>query len=408
MVDSIKKAANTQLHRNWPKLQTWADKAALPLLLVLALAMRLYGIDWDSGFLFHPDERAILMNTSDLAWPSITNLGVLFNVDASPLNPRWFPYGSFPLYVLKVLDTLISPFNDLGLVGLSRVGRTLSALSDVATIYVAYLLARKLFDRRAGLLAAVFTTFAVIHIQLSHFFTVDTFQTLFAVTSVYFLIRVVLEGQLRYSLLAGGFVALAIACKVSSMPLMLPLVMAHVFSALRQYPSSSITDLRVPTEWWVAGRRLVYAGVTVAGVFFIAEPYAVMDFGRFWADVTEQSEMVRRIRDYPFTRQYVDTTPYIYHIKQLVLFGLGLPLGLVAWAGLGYGAYTAVKRPSAARGVLLLFVVPFFLITGSFDVKFLRYLLLITPFLLIYGSGMLIAGLDWVRERRNNLTPWAL
>ena len=370
--------------------------------------MRLYGIDWDGGFLFHPDERAILMNTNDLAWPSITNLGVLFNVDESPLNPRWFPYGSFPLYVLKFADALISPFNDLGLVGLSRVGRTLSALADVATIYVVYLLARKLFDRRVGLLAATFTMLAVIHIQLSHFFAVDTFQTLFAVTSVYFMVRVALEGRLRYSLLAGVFVALALATKVSSMPLLAPLVMAHVFSALRQAPIASISSMRVPAEWWVVGRRLVYAGATVAGVFFIAEPYAILDFDRFWADVTEQSEMVRRIRDYPFTRQYVDTTPYIYHIKQLALFGLGLPLGLVAWAGLGYGAYAAIKRRSLGLLVVLSFVVPFFLITGSFDVKFLRYMLPITPFLLIYGSGMLIAGLDWVSERRSDMAPWAL
>ena len=65
MADSSTEAANKTLYLNWPKLQTWADKAALPLLLVLALAMRLYGIDWDRGFLFHPDERAILMNTND-------------------------------------------------------------------------------------------------------------------------------------------------------------------------------------------------------------------------------------------------------------------------------------------------------------------------------------------------------
>jgi YYY domain-containing protein len=409
MADSETTLNTGTLKANWPMVRAWADVAALPLLLVLALAMRLYGIDWDGGFLFHPDERAILMNANDLAWPSITNLGVLFNADESPLNPRWFPYGSFPLYVLKFVDTLISPFNDLDLVGLSRAGRILSALADVATIYVVYLLARKLFDRRVGLLAATFTTLAVIHIQLSHFFAVDTFQAFFIVTSVYFMVRLAQEGQLRYSLLAGGFVALAFATKASSMPLLLPLVLVHVFSALRQAPIASITSpMRVPTEWWVAGRRLVYAVAAVGVVFFIAEPYAILDFGRFWADVTEQSEMVRRIRDYPYTRQYVDTPAYIYQIKQLALFGLGLPLGLVAWAGLGYGVYAAVVRRSAALVVVAAFVVPFFLITGSFDVKFLRYLLPITPFLLIYGSGMLIAGLDWVRARRKNLAPWAM
>ena len=32
----------------------------LALILLLALVLRLWGIDWDQGGLFHPDERAFL------------------------------------------------------------------------------------------------------------------------------------------------------------------------------------------------------------------------------------------------------------------------------------------------------------------------------------------------------------
>ena len=46
--------------------------------------------------------------------------------------------------------------------------------------------------------------------------------------------------------------------------------------------------------------------------------------------------MVRGIRDYPYTRQYADTLPYWYQVKQLSMWGLGIPLGIIAWAGLIY------------------------------------------------------------------------
>ena len=53
--------------------------------------------------------------------------------------------------------------------------------------------------------------------------------------------------------------------------------------------------------------------------------------------------MVRRIRDYPYTRQYIDTTPYVYHVRQLATWGLGWPLGIVAWAGLLYAALRGMR-----------------------------------------------------------------
>ena len=131
----------------------------------------------------------------------------------------------------------------------------------------------------------------------------------------------------------------------------------------------------------------------------------------------------------------------MYHVRQLATWGLGWPLGIVAWAGLlfvslrgmrlGFGlAYLAlgwglpmaillfstsflaiiaasgiavaallvtlpVRSPESRMDVLLLtWVAPFFLITGAFQVKFLRYLIPITPFLLLFGSKMLVAFWD--------------
>ena len=78
---------------------------ALFLILSLALSLRLYGINWDQGGLFHPDERAILFKVNDLSFPSVSEIPDLLDADKSTLNPKWFSYGSLPIYLLKTIES---------------------------------------------------------------------------------------------------------------------------------------------------------------------------------------------------------------------------------------------------------------------------------------------------------------
>ena len=130
---------------------------ALAVTLAIALFLRLYGVEWDSGYPFtpHPDERAILMRVGELALPSPGEVGDLLDADRSPLNPRWFPYGSFPLYLLKGFQGLLSALPGVEIHDLRVIGRGLSALADTATVGLVYLLGARLYGRREGLLAAI-------------------------------------------------------------------------------------------------------------------------------------------------------------------------------------------------------------------------------------------------------------
>jgi YYY domain-containing protein len=194
-------------------------------------------------------------------------------------------------------------------------------------------------------------------------------------------------------------------------------------------------------------KNVVLGGLATGVTFFIAQPYALLDWDRFYADVTEQSEMVRRIRDYPYTRQYVDTTPFFYQIRQHVTWGLGLPLGLLAWVGVLYAGFRGLRffggvlyvvvgwalpmavlmvsnsvlgilvasgiavgallvsmpfRRTEARGeaFLLAWIAPYFFITGTFEVKFLRYLIPITPFLLLFAARLVVDLLEFGAQAR--------
>ena len=426
MESSIQKEPLTLLLRRLALKTGGLALAYAPALIVaLALALRIYGIDWDQGHLFHPDERAILFEVNELRWPALSNLGVLLDVEESPMNTRWFPYGSLPLYVVKAVDGVVSPIRDLDLYGLRFVGRSLSALADAGTVLMVFLLAARLYGRRVGLLASLLAALAVLHIQLSHFYAVDTYLTFFIVTSVYFMARLIQQGRLRDSLLAGVFIGLALASKVSVAPLFLAFVSAHVICAFSS-PGGRLSLARPSRSLLAhATRGLLLGGVASLLVFFITTPYAFLDWYRdipcqvpysflefmdnnyFGCDVGAQYDMARGTSGLPFTQQYAGTEPYWYQIKQLALFGLGLPLGIVAWASLLFTAALLVARRNKGDLLLLAWVIPYFFLTGHLQVKFLRYMLPMTPFLLIMGSRMLFWLRDWFAERRPHQTALA-
>ena len=358
----------------------------LGLIVLLTLGLRFYGIDWDDGGLFHPDERAILMQTQQIDFPSPGEFGDLLSAENSPLNPGWFNYGSLPLYALRTLQAIASPVTDWDVFDLRIPGRTISALADTVTVLLIFAFAARWYGRRVGLLASLLTALAVIHIQLSHFFAVDTILAMFIMATILVLVRVAHAGRRRDAVLAGVLFGLAVATKASASPLMLAIVVAHLISAFSA-PGDRFSLAPFNRDRL---RLFIVGGLTTAGAALaamaVAQPYMFIDFGQFWTDVTRESEMVRRIVDLPFTRQYADTPRYLYQAWQLGTWGLGPVLGLAVWGGLGAGLIVAWRSRRKVDLVVLAWIVPYLAITGWFDVKFMRYMLPVTPLLLIYGG----------------------
>ena len=267
------------------------------------------------------------------------------------------------------------------------------------------------------MLAAALTALAVVHIQLSHFFAVDTLQALLAIAALYFMLRVAREGKARDSALAGALVALGIATKASQLPIVAPFAVAHVMFLVGMSGKAAEGAFRERLRVMMRSGAVGVGGWD-CGVLWWLSHMRFLDWDTFIRHVSEQSELLRGIRDYPYTRQYADTAAYWYHIRQLGLWGYGAPLGIAAWGGLLYVslrgmplgaglAYLVVGWAAPAgdtagfrraswrwdwrRGValaalvatlpardertrpvvlLLCWVAPFFLITGAFHVKF--------------------------------------
>lgn len=356
-------------------------------ILVLALALRLHGHNWDDGLYLHPDERFITSVLVDrIHLPGPEHPGSILDPNHSPLNaralgpdgtPASYAYGSLPLYVTGFAAWLVGILTGQDLktyAHIMSIGRYLSALLDVGTVLLAMMFARRAFGTLAALLTGVLLTIAVINIQLAHFFTTDTWITFFSMAALYSSLRVREDTGFRWPILAGAAFGAALATKVSIVTLILPIAVALLSSHLWSSPKASVGH--------TTSRAVIVLGFAVL-VFAIFEPYALWAPKPFLHDVFEQWDIISGRIDMPYTRQFIGTTPGLYQIGNLVRWGLGPALGLSTLISVGWTIRRNWRRLESAEFFLLAWVIPYFLLIATADAKFLRYTEPIVPALVI-------------------------
>jgi hypothetical protein len=383
------------------RLRLSREALLLAAILVAAAALRLFGLNWDDGHWLHPDERQIYFVAGGLDWPH--SLTEALSPD-SPLNPRFFAYGSLPIYLLKLVTALLAPLWPALRTesNLHLVGRPLAVLFDLGTVYLTYRLARVLFPspssrqglRGDALLAAALVGLAVLHVQLAHFYTVDPLLAFFVMLTLNLGADVAQEGGWRRQVTLGIALGLTLASKVSAAPLILVVLVAlDVWRRTQQgsWPAAILGAIRI-------------LAVAVS-VFFLAQPYALIDWRTFVDHTTREAQIARGMLTTPYTLQYAGTTPFLYSMWQTALWGLGLPLGLVAWAGLAVVLIRWLRRAPSAESLLLAWAGPYFVITGLLHTRYLRYMLPLIPILCILGIRLLVS----LKQRRLRIAgTWGL
>ena len=373
-----------------------ADHLGLWPVLLVAVGLRLYGLAWDGGYLFHPDERFVLSVAEQVAaWrPAGVVLG-----RTSPLNPFWnvdeaiprhFPYGHVTVYLAALAKPLAGSLAAwTGLDPLVAGARLLAALADTLAVGLAFLLGRAVGGPKVGWLAAALLAGTVLHVQYAHFYTADTLLTPFVLAALLAMVRLASDRSpvisARWPLMAGGLVGLAAGVKVTGGLLLLPLLAAHLLAGPTAPPGAWRRWPRPAWGWF--GVSALAAGAT----FALTNPYALLDWPRFLSSLAAEAGMVRGVWVAPFTEQYVGTRPYLYPFAQQARWFLGFLPALVAWGGL-LVALARAARGQATRPelVVLAWCVPFVLLVGGLFAKFPRYWLAAVPAMYVLGSRALV------------------
>lgn len=362
--------------------QRWVWDLLLVVVLFAGAFFRFTGLRWDEYTHMHPDERFLTMVETSLQ--PVRSLASYFDTDHSTLNPHnrgygFFVYGTLPIFIVRYVGEW---FGETGYDQIYIVGRQLSALADLLTVLLVYLIANRLFHRPAlGVLAAAFSAFSVLPIQQSHYFTVDTFTNFFGFVAFYFAVlllpngnmlaenRAAAEAEAREKVeppgdeaeaeaeandlydrlfegvgkhwisiipyvLFGAALGMAMASKINAVALAV-LLPGAVFIRWLSLPPRE-------RERWalVYLRNLAIAGLVSVVVFRICQPYAFEGPGFFnfslnekWvANIKDQRAQAAGDVDFPPALQWA-RRPIWFALQNLTLWGLGLPLGILAWVG---------------------------------------------------------------------------
>ena len=348
-------------------------KFILSVIFVFAFSLRLVGINWDSGYLFHPDERAIMMHGYDLSFSSLRSLD-FFNSEISTLNPRWFNYGSLPVYFVKIVSIFSNFFSSSSIYDLRIPLRIFSALIDSITVIFLYKFSRIVLNKNWSLLVSFLGSISLINIQNSHFFTTDIFITNFSLLILYFSYKNIYALTIIRTIFLAFLFALGMAFKFSFITLLIPISISF-FISLR-INQNKISDLFL---------NLIAFIFSFFIFIFIFQPYMFLDFSTYLSHVNEQSKMVRGILDFPYTRQYYETKSFIYPLIQIFKWGLGPLLSTICFLGFFYFLIISIKNKSLFGLLIFAWIIPYFLINGSFQVKFTRYFLPMIPLLIFFG-----------------------
>lgn len=244
----------------------------LLILAIIALALRLVGLDWDQGLYLHPDERFVVWVTTDLRWPE--TIGQYFNSAASPLNPYntdhdSFIYGTFPSFLVKAIAGIFG-MDSYG--QLYLVGRATNAVFDTGTVVLTAMLARRFFNDRASLLAGLLLAFTPLFIQSAHFFTVDTISVFFAIAAFACVVRSWDRQSIGWMAFAGVMIGLAGASKPNYL-VSLAFIALPVLELVRVRGWRSLLP-RFEEQTYPAIPAALAGGFFAFITFRIAQPYA--------------------------------------------------------------------------------------------------------------------------------------
>jgi YYY domain-containing protein len=418
------------------------------ILLILAVGayLRLVGYNWGEYSYMHPDERFLIWVGSDISpvttivtadnqvkdvWIGISEY---FNTEISPLNPHnrghgFYVYGTLPMFLTRIIVQL--KYGHSGFQEMTNVGRFLSAITDLLTVLFVYLAATRLYNRRVALLAAAFSAAAVMQIQQSHFFTMDTFINFFTFVAFYFAVRILVSKKLPISeneikteeetpssdqwkkkfftfirhpffYLSIGFgtaLGMAVASKLSAVPVAATLpaaMLIHFYSHSRQQRRRWFSPMLA---------YLILAAVVSLLVFRIGQPYAFSGPGFFgikpnplWLDnIRSLQAQSSGDVDFPPALQWADR-PIWFSGQNLALWGLGLPLGILATTGFLWMGWRILKGDWREHALIWGWTAFFFSWQSMQFNPTMRYELPIYPTLAIMAGWVLVYLWD---HRRN-------
>ncbi len=327
-------------------------------LAAVTLYSRFLNLNWDRGWGFHPDENNL--------WGASRNAKLF-----SSLDPKFYAYGGFPIYLYSFLDSKIQ-------------ARAVSALLQTGIIGLLFLTGKKLKGPRTGLLAALMGIFSAGLVQSAHFLTVESLLGFFGLTILFSLLKYP-EGSrasVFWLLTAAVTLGLGIGTKISFGVFVLP------FATLLR-PGLGKPKARPLLT-------LLLALGVAAFIFLFTNPFLLNKWSSVLGTLKYESGVAMGNLSVFYTRQFIGTTPGWFqaiHVFPYITGWLFLPMFLIG----AFVVFFKVRPWHTPRSnlLMLLTILASLLSFLPMWAKWTRYVVQVLPiFILIAGIGA-----DWIWEK---------
>ncbi len=353
---------------------------ALGLILLGALALRLWGIKQGLPYVYNIDEAGHFVPKA-------------VGMSAHGLNPHYFVNPPALTYVFHLVFVArfgaghsVTQEYALHPDRVFLAARITVALLGTAAVWLLYLLGTRLFDRRIGLLAAAVEAVAFLPVFYGHLALNDAATLLPLTLSLFGSAGVMRYGRRRDYVLAGIGLGLACASKYTAGIVIVPLAAAASTHYLAGPPGSGKRVL--------AG--LAVSGVCALGAFLLANPYALLDFQRFHSELIHQSSLSEEAQGKLGAPKQGGLLYYLWSFT----WGLGWVPTLAALGG----AVTIWWRHTRIAWLLVPAPILFLGFMGLQDRYFGRWLLPIFPIACLLAAYFAFLLVEVIKERASTVT----
>jgi len=285
-------------------LKSRSNNILLFVIVFTGILTRFYKLDWGDGFFFHPDEYHI-----------IGAVGKLIN-EGLFANPKLFSYGSFTVYLIYAVRSILIHIFNIPDPNLFIIGRSLAAFFSTLTLVNIYLISKRVFLKNVNfpLYVSLVAAFVPGLIQQAHYLTPESFMTFWITLSAYFLIKYSEKLRLSHLALTAMCVGVAGGTKVSSFAV-LPFVLTMVF----------FSNIKKSGIFKNLQRAILFLTIIFV-FFFVTFPYAILDYENFKGTTRYESSLSMGDIKVFYTRSFENTLPFIFQLTKIYPYILGIVL----------------------------------------------------------------------------------
>lgn len=354
------------------------NKVNLTLLAVVlgGIILRLLGIHYGLPHLYHFDEQSEIYTSfyaaSHLLKPDNFIRPMLYPTLLTIIYLPYFLVGLILKWWSNGFEFFLAYIKDPSAILL--IGRLVNTLISILTVVQIFVIGKKLYSVKIGLIATFFLASTFLHVQESHFMKEDTLIGLLSLNLFYFCFLIYRRKRVKYYIFAGLVFGLLASLKYNFF-IFIPMIVLSFLASKFQ--------------------KITLFIIIFIIVFLIINPYFVINPNNAFGGILSQRSIV--------ALQWVSSENqpiWLYQLTYYFRYGLGEPILLLSCFGVIYLILRGTKKDRLLISTPLSFMLTLALFGGT---NFSRYDVMILPQVVLIAAIFLDKFIQKLKLNKPNI-----